>query len=61
MRLVECKNCGALIPEHKAKVFNTGRVQYMCLKCYKAGCHEIGMHNQKKAAKKEKEKNAKER
>ena len=61
MRTVKCKNCGAMIPEHEAKEFNTGRIQYMCLECYKAGCRQIGMHELKKAARKEKRENAKDR
>ena len=52
-----CRNCGKEDYEHMMHRFNTGRVQYMCIECYKAGLHEVGMHNQKKAAKKEKEKN----
>lgn len=61
MQMVRCRNCGAMIPEHEAKEFNTGRVQYMCLDCYKAGCRQVGMHELKKAARKEKRENAKDR
>lgn len=58
---VICKNCGAEIDQYDAVEFNTGRVQYMCMECYKAACHDIGLHNHWKALRKEKENNAKDR
>ena len=58
---VICKNCGAEVDSFDAIEFNTGRIQYMCLECYKAGCHDIGLHNYRKALRKEKENNVKDR
>lgn len=37
MNKVKCCICGAEIAEHEAIKINTGRVQYMCLGCYKKG------------------------
>lgn len=56
-----CRNCGREAPEADMIRFNTGRIQYMCMECYKTGCNQIGMHELKKAARKEREKNAKNR
>ena len=42
---VICKNCGTEIDQWDAVEINTGRIQYMCQDCYKAGVHQYNMHN----------------
>ena len=58
---VICKNCGAEIEDFDAIEFNTGRIQYMCIECYKAACRDVGLHSRWKALRKEKENNVKDR
>lgn len=59
MQIVRCKNCGAEVPDWDAIEFNTGRTQYMCMECYKAGCYDVGIHKQRLEKRKEKDRNAK--